>query len=34
MDLYNESADLITCNFVLEHIEDLSFIFSEAYCVL
>ncbi|MDM9382359.1 methyltransferase domain-containing protein [Chlorogloeopsis sp. ULAP01] len=30
----NESADLITCNLVLEHIEDLSFIFSEAFRVL
>ena len=30
----NESADLITCNLVLEHIEDISFIFSEAFRVL
>lgn len=30
----NESADLITCNLVLEHIKDLSFIFSEADRVL
>lgn len=30
----SESADLITCNLVLEHIEDLSFIFSEAARVL
>lgn len=30
----NESADLITCNLVLEHIEDLSFIFSQAVRVL
>lgn len=30
----NESADLITCNLVLEHIEDLSIIFSEAFRVL
>ncbi|MBD2677656.1 MULTISPECIES: class I SAM-dependent methyltransferase [Nostoc] len=30
----NESADSIVCNLVLEHIEDLSFIFSEAYRVL
>ena len=30
----NESADLITCNLVLEHIENLSFIFSEAFRVL
>lgn len=30
----NESADLITCNLVLEHIQDLSFIFSEASRVL
>lgn len=30
----NDSADLITCNLVLEHIEDLSFIFSEAFRVL
>ena len=30
----NESADLIICNLVLEHIEDISFIFSEAFRVL
>lgn len=30
----NESADLITCNLVLEHIANLSFIFSEAFRVL
>jgi ubiquinone/menaquinone biosynthesis C-methylase UbiE len=30
----NESADLVTCNLVLEHIEDLSLIFSEAFRVL
>lgn len=30
----NGSADLITCNLVLEHIEDLSFIFLEAFRVL
>jgi len=30
----NESADLISCNLVLEHIEDLSFIFSQAVRVL
>lgn len=30
----NESADLSICNLVLEHIEDLSFIFSEAFRVL
>ncbi|GAA6624093.1 hypothetical protein NUACC26_099180 [Scytonema sp. NUACC26] len=30
----NESADLITCNLVLEHITNLSFIFSEAARVL
>ncbi|MBR8837464.1 MAG: class I SAM-dependent methyltransferase [Stigonema ocellatum SAG 48.90 = DSM 106950] len=30
----NESADLITCNLVLEHIENISFIFSEAFRVL
>ena len=30
----NESADLVTCNLILEHIEDLSFIFSEASRVL
>jgi len=30
----NASADLITCNLVLEHIQDLSFIFSEASRVL
>ncbi|MGV0103901.1 Demethylrebeccamycin-D-glucose O-methyltransferase [Nostoc sp. DSM 114160] len=30
----NESADLVTCNLVLEHIEDLSMIFSEASRVL
>ncbi|RUR79182.1 hypothetical protein PCC6912_33560 [Chlorogloeopsis fritschii PCC 6912] len=30
----HESANLITCNLVLEHIEDLSFIFSEAFRVL
>lgn len=27
----DESADLVVCNLVLEHIEDLSFIFSEAF---
>jgi len=27
-------VDLITCNLILEHIEDLPFIFSEASCVL
>lgn len=27
----NESVDLISCNLVLEHIKDLSFIFSEAF---
>ena len=26
-----ESADLVVCNLVLEHIEDLSFVFSEAH---
>jgi ubiquinone/menaquinone biosynthesis C-methylase UbiE len=30
----NEFADLISCNLVLEHIENLSFIFSEAFRVL
>ncbi|MBW4617831.1 MAG: class I SAM-dependent methyltransferase [Cyanosarcina radialis HA8281-LM2] len=30
----SDSADLISCNLVLEHIEDLSFIFSEADRVL
>jgi malonyl-CoA O-methyltransferase len=30
----DESYDLIVCNLVLEHIEDLSFIFSEAFRVL
>lgn len=30
----NASADLITCNLVLEHIQDLSFIFSEASRIL
>ncbi|MBE9051646.1 class I SAM-dependent methyltransferase [Nostocales cyanobacterium LEGE 11386] len=30
----NESADLVTCNLVLEHIENLSLIFSEAFRVL
>lgn len=30
----NESADLLICNLVLEHIEDLSFICSEAFRVL
>ncbi|WP_235006739.1 class I SAM-dependent methyltransferase [Calothrix rhizosoleniae] len=30
----DESADLVTCNLVLEHIEELSFIFSEASRVL
>jgi ubiquinone/menaquinone biosynthesis C-methylase UbiE len=30
----DESYDLILCNLVLEHIEDLSFIFSEAFRVL
>ena len=30
----DESYDLIVCNLVLEHIEDLSFIFSEAQRVL
>jgi len=30
----NRSYDLIVCNLVLEHIEDLSFIFSEAFGVL
>lgn len=30
----NTAYDLIVCNLVLEHIEDLSFIFSEAYRVL
>jgi len=30
----NRSYDLIVCNLVLEHIEDLSFIFSEAFRVL
>lgn len=30
----NKSVDLIVCNLVLEHIEDLSFIFSEASRVL
>jgi ubiquinone/menaquinone biosynthesis C-methylase UbiE len=30
----NESADLITCHLVLEHITNLSFIFSEAFRVL
>lgn len=27
----DESADLVVCNLVLEHIEDLSFVFSEAF---
>jgi ubiquinone/menaquinone biosynthesis C-methylase UbiE len=31
---HNEIADLITCNLVLEHIKDLSFIFSEASRIL
>ncbi|HMB22107.1 MAG TPA: class I SAM-dependent methyltransferase [Anaerolineales bacterium] len=30
----NKAYDLIVCNLVLEHIEDLSFIFSEAFRVL
>lgn len=30
----NASADLITCNLVLEHIQDLSFIFAEASRIL
>ena len=30
----NASVDLVVCNLVLEHIEDLSFIFSEAFRVL
>src|SRR5215813_3184983 len=30
----NESADLIVCNLVLEHIDDIAFIFSEAFRVL
>ena len=30
----DESYDLVVCNLVLEHIEDLSFIFSEAFRVL
>ena len=30
----DQSADLVTCNLVLEHIEDLSFIFAEAARVL
>ncbi len=30
----NNSADLIVCNLVLEHIENISFIFSEAFRVL
>ncbi|MFN6482540.1 MULTISPECIES: class I SAM-dependent methyltransferase [unclassified Nostoc] len=30
----NESADLVTCHLVLEHIEDLNLIFSEAFRVL
>lgn len=30
----NNSADLIACNLVLEHIENLSFVFSEAFRVL
>ncbi len=30
----NSSVDLVICNLVLEHIEDLSFIFSEAFRVL
>ena len=30
----DKSINLITCNLVLEHIEDLSFIFSEASCSL
>ena len=30
----NQSYDLIVCNLVLEHIQDLSFIFSEAFRVL
>jgi ubiquinone/menaquinone biosynthesis C-methylase UbiE len=30
----DQSSDLIVCNLVLEHIEDLSFIFSEAFRVL
>ena len=30
----NQAYDLIVCNLVLEHIEDLSFIFSEAFRVL
>jgi malonyl-CoA O-methyltransferase len=27
----DESGDLVVCNLVLEHVEDLSFVFSEAY---
>ena len=30
----DRSADLITCNLVLEHIKDLSFVFSEAFRIL
>jgi ubiquinone/menaquinone biosynthesis C-methylase UbiE len=30
----NESVNLVTCNLVLEHIEDLSFVFSEAFRTL
>ena len=30
----NVSADLVVCNLVLEHIEDLQFIFSEAFRIL
>lgn len=30
----DQSADLIVCNLVLEHIENVSFIFSEAYRIL
>jgi malonyl-CoA O-methyltransferase len=29
--LADRSADLVVCNLVLEHIEDLSFVFSEAF---
>src|SRR4051812_26247523 len=32
--LKDQSADLVTCNLVLEHIEDLSFVFAEAARVL
>ena len=33
-DVADDSFDLITCSLTLEHIEDLSFIFSQAYAKL